>query len=291
VNKPVVWMLNKVKDSVFETKEVAEDTAYVHVAACMALGKKLLASVSHKQLLALTELAALYGQDDVLQLHVVLCGLCRQGKAAMREGSDVLIKLGDTHISEIDLGVYTLKCNEQKLIRHLEQVEVEKQKMVQEARVYARKNMRHAARSCLRKKHALDSCVAKRTSALDNIQSLLTHIEEAKSNAEVLEAYKLGAAALKSTFRESGLTEDSAANTMVEVEEVLNMHLEIEAALAKNMEPEDDLEYELAQLLTPEDTLEKQLKGLSVIADLPEPPDTVPAKPSSPKMPSMEPAL
>jgi len=107
------------------------------------LGNKLLASVSHKQLLALTELAALYGQDDVMQLHVVVCGLCRQGKAAMKEASDVLIKLGDTHISEIDLGVYMLKCNEQKLIRHLEQVEAEKQKMVQEARVYAGKNMRH----------------------------------------------------------------------------------------------------------------------------------------------------
>lgn len=108
-----------------------------------ALGNKLLASVSHKQLLALTELAALNGQDDVMQLHVVVCGLCQQGKAAMKEASDVLIKLGDTHINDIDLGVYTLKCNEQKLIRHLEQVEAEKQKMVQEARVYAGKNMRH----------------------------------------------------------------------------------------------------------------------------------------------------
>jgi len=38
VKKPVVWMLNKVKDSVFETKEVAEDRAYVHVAACMVSG-------------------------------------------------------------------------------------------------------------------------------------------------------------------------------------------------------------------------------------------------------------
>jgi hypothetical protein len=65
----------------------------------------------------------------------------------MKEGSDVLIKLGDTHISEIDLGVYMLKCNEQKLIRHLEQVEAEKQKMVQEARVYVGKNMRHAVSS------------------------------------------------------------------------------------------------------------------------------------------------
>jgi len=101
------------------------------------------------------------------------------------------------------------------------------------------------ARSCLRKKHALDSCVEKRNSALDNIQSLLAHIEEAKSNAEVrknmqrlyqivfcgfwcymsvwlqvLEAYKLGVAALKSTMKESGLTEDSAADTMVQVQEV-----------------------------------------------------------------------
>jgi len=37
---------------------------------------------------------------------------------------------------------------------------------------------------------------------------------------QVLEAYKLGVAALKSTLKESGLTEDSAANTMVQVEEV-----------------------------------------------------------------------
>jgi hypothetical protein len=37
---------------------------------------------------------------------------------------------------------------------------------------------------------------------------------------QVLEAYKLGVAALKSTLKESGLTEDSAADTMVQVEEV-----------------------------------------------------------------------
>jgi hypothetical protein len=41
------------------------------------------------------------------------------------------------------------------------------------------------ARSCLRKKHVLDNCVDKRTSALDNIHALLTHIEEAKCNGEV----------------------------------------------------------------------------------------------------------
>jgi len=37
---------------------------------------------------------------------------------------------------------------------------------------------------------------------------------------QVLEAYKVGVAALKSTLKESGLTEDSAADTMLQVEEV-----------------------------------------------------------------------
>lgn len=38
MKKPVVWLLNKVKDSVFKTEAVAEDTAYVHVAVCMVGG-------------------------------------------------------------------------------------------------------------------------------------------------------------------------------------------------------------------------------------------------------------
>jgi hypothetical protein len=48
--------------------------------------------------------------------------------------------------------------------------------------------------------------------------------------------------------------------------QALDVHCEIQEALAKTVEAEDDLECELVQLLTPADTLEKQLKGLSVIA-------------------------
>jgi len=34
IKKPVVWTFNKVKGSVLNTKEAAEDTTYVHIAAC-----------------------------------------------------------------------------------------------------------------------------------------------------------------------------------------------------------------------------------------------------------------
>jgi hypothetical protein len=104
----------------------------------------LLASVSHNRLLELSELAALCGQEDVMQLQVVVHELCRQGKAAIKEDNGMLIKLGDLHISELDLGMYTLQHNEQTLTRHIEQLETEKRVAIQEAKMYVAKNMRQA---------------------------------------------------------------------------------------------------------------------------------------------------
>lgn len=111
------------------------------------LGEKLLASVSHSQLFELSELALLRGQEDLMQLHVIVHELCQQGKAAIKEGNNLIIKLGDPHISELDLGVYTLEHNERTLTRHLEQLETEKRTAVQEAKMYVAKNMRQAV-SC-----------------------------------------------------------------------------------------------------------------------------------------------
>lgn len=111
------------------------------------LGRKLLASAIHNRLLELGELASLSGQEDLMQLYVVVHELCRQGKAAIKEGNGVLVKLGDPHISELDIGVYTLEHNEQTLIRHIEELETEKRAAVQEAKMYVAKNMRQAVSS------------------------------------------------------------------------------------------------------------------------------------------------
>ncbi|XP_021935983.1 charged multivesicular body protein 7 isoform X3 [Zootermopsis nevadensis] len=293
IKKPVSWTFNKVSNFVFNSmKMVSEDILYVHIGACKDLGNKLLASVNCNRLIELNELAVLCGQEDLEQLQAIVHGLCQQGKAAIKQGNAVLIKLGDPHISDLDVGVYTLQCNEQTLTRHIEQLEAEKQMAMQEARMYISKNMKQAARNCLRKKHVLDSCTDKRTSALDNIHLLLTRLQEAKSDVKVLEAYKLGVAALKSTLKGSGLTEDSAADIMVQVEEVLDVHREIQATLAQPLEAEDGLEDELTQLLVSQDTLEQDLTKLSIISDLPEPPDTMPAiHPPHRKLPIVEPAL
>jgi hypothetical protein len=118
--------------------------AAVFLVSLQELGNKLLASVNCIRLLELSELAILCGQEDLEQLQVVVRGLCWQGKAAIKQGSSVLIKLGDPNISELDVGVYTLQHNEQTLTKHIEQLEAEKQMAVQEARLFMAKNMRLA---------------------------------------------------------------------------------------------------------------------------------------------------
>jgi hypothetical protein len=82
-----------------------------------------------------------------MQLHVVVHELCRQGKAAIKEGNTLLVKLGDPHISELDIGVYTLEHNEQTLTRHIEELETEKRVAVREAKMCVSKNMRQAVSS------------------------------------------------------------------------------------------------------------------------------------------------
>jgi hypothetical protein len=81
VKKPVGWMLNKVKDSVFIFFFSAEDTAYVHVAACMVSGIiRILTSlmmyfrVWHSQKVSdLYLYTGLHVAEDTTYVHVISC--------------------------------------------------------------------------------------------------------------------------------------------------------------------------------------------------------------------------
>lgn len=66
----------------------------------------------------------------------------------------------------------------------------------------------------------------------------------------------MGVAALKQTFKAAGLTEDDVANTMDDVQEVLETHNEIQALLAEPLDSTTDegLEEELSDLLSQDKT-------------------------------------
>lgn len=72
----------------------------------------------------------------------------------------------------------------------------------------------------MRKKHELENCLDKRTNALFNIQTLLSKVHNAHTDAEVLESYKTALSSLQDTFKKSGLSEESVSKTMLELGEV-----------------------------------------------------------------------
>lgn len=55
---------------------------------------------------------------------------------------------------------------------------------------------------------------------LDNVQTLISRIGTAESDTKVLESYKSGLSALKSVFKENGISEDSVSDTMLEMADV-----------------------------------------------------------------------
>lgn len=60
----------------------------------------------------------------------------------------------------------------------------------------------------------------KRANTLHNIQTLLARVEDAQSDSEILDSYKTALARLRAMFNETGLTEESVSETMLELEEV-----------------------------------------------------------------------
>lgn len=265
VKSPLIWSFNKLKESLISSSENTVEAEYVHLGIVKAKGEALILASdteTKNSLFGLEQLKEIMEMksgtpisEEILQL--VVHWLRVQNLASMiTHGDKILVKLAKSKnqmkpITEADQAVYSLQQNERLLTKNIEQLELEKQQAEEEARNYLQRQMRQSAKSCLRKKKELEKRVEKRAIALDNVLTLLSHIREAESDAKILDSYKMGLSALKATFKEAGLTEDSVSDTLNSVQEVLDIHDEIQAALSEPVAPstDADLEKELAALL------------------------------------------
>lgn len=68
-------------------------------------------------------------------------------------------------------------------------------------------------------------------------------------------AYRSGLDALKYAFEQAGITEDSVDDTMADVQQVLDMHDDVQTTLSQPLNPSLDaeLEQELEEILNVED--------------------------------------
>lgn len=86
------------------------------------------------------------------------------------------------------------------------------------------------------------------------METLLVSVEEAQSNGEILDAYKIGSKALQNVLSESGLKYDNVDEIISDVKETIENHEEVQDAITNaNLidtgVDESELEQELKDLL------------------------------------------
>ncbi|KAK9508710.1 hypothetical protein O3M35_006202 [Rhynocoris fuscipes] len=269
IKTPFIWSFSKLKEALVEID--VNEVQYVYLGYLKEKSKSILSveRKSEKSLYTIDDLRKLIEPPDctIETAELILHWLKLNGKAtSCIIDNHELIKFtisttADRNITDREIAEFKLIKSKKSLMQSVNVLEKEKEKALNEAKEYLSKGMRQAAKSSLRKKKALDECIIKRITTMDNLDLLITRMRDTHSDAEVFDSYKTGLAALKTTFKETGLTEDNVMDTMNDLEEINEMQDEIQNALAHQLQPnnDEDLEEELSSILT-NAKLEEELK-------------------------------
>lgn len=303
MKKPVKWGFNKVKERVIQTKD--DNTKFIIIEIVQLQSEILFKHFEHlsetvvtlKDILNGIEGCGLSKDGTKLALHQLDC----QQKVFIEktdlndDPEKILIKFAGlnqkvTPITDFERSVYKLELEEKCLMKVIEKFEIDIKEADQQTRAYLKDGKKQLAKNCLRKKHTLEKNMEKRASTLENTQTLLSRIHETVQDRQTIEAFKTGSKTLKTVLSDSGITLDSVDETVAEVQEVLELHDDIQTTLGNtklyNFD-ESELEKELEDLLATDgdsgtgggtedkrnalsDSILKQLDGLNIsgVSDL-----------------------
>ena len=252
VKKPLVWSFSKVRSYVVNN-EINKETRYI---------LSILERKKESILIPFSELVKSCKScidknilDNTIML--ILIWLMREKKVVFRSDenqSELLIKIAahsSDSITEIEEGLYKLIKQENILIKEIELMEEEKVNIISEAKSYVTKGLRQVAKTYLRKKKELESTIEKRAQTLNNIQSLITSIQDTHTNTTVISTYKIGSDVLKK-LNSSCLSESNVKDIVDDLSEALEEQKEVQCILSESLKNDDsnvDLEKELAELM------------------------------------------
>lgn len=158
-------------------------------------------------------------------------------------------------LTDLETSIHTLEATERELSHVIGEMEVEMHNQEELAKQFLSEKKRVLAKNCLRKRNQMSVNLEKRTKCLENVQAILTKIHAVSGDAKVLEAYRLGTKSLQAALTGSGITLDSVEQVIHEMQDVIELHDDIQGAIS---EPaiveanEADLERELEELLEEE---------------------------------------
>ncbi|VVC42264.1 Hypothetical protein CINCED_3A010081 [Cinara cedri] len=241
VKSPLSWSVGRIKESILSpTTVVDEISEYVILHLVEDQANKLFNMISmndQSQIFFMddlqTRLCEIYNDNIAMtSTELIVHSLEIRNKVFVERGehlvaNKILVKVASSGknvepLSELEKNFFKLKETEKILIDEINKMDIEKESLTKEAKNYIAKNMKPIALTYLRKKKEIEKRVAKQLNSLDNVQSLISRIEESKYNSEVLKSYAHGLAALKLTAKDTGLTIDNVDETMAELAEVIN---------------------------------------------------------------------
>ncbi|XP_014282985.1 charged multivesicular body protein 7 [Halyomorpha halys] len=270
VKTPVVWSFAKLKTALMERD--IDDLEYVYINYLKKRSEEIVLRMENKNnnLYNTVEFQKLLTSEEIeidLETFDILVLWMQINKIILvhKLENDTLFKFIDgkknTSITDVDVSIYMLEKNKLSIEKAIEALEREKEELIETAKNFLRKGMRDTAKSYLRRKKALEKTLEKRINTSENIEILLSRIHEVSSDSKVLETYKIGLNALKATFKENGLSEDDVTNTISEIQEINEMHEEIQTALSEPVSTplESELEEELKSILESVKEVEKNI--------------------------------
>ncbi|KAF9961165.1 hypothetical protein BGZ65_011150 [Modicella reniformis] len=148
----------------------------------------------------------------------------------------VLIKTAPD-ITKADRGIIELRQACKRLEGQIENLESRIVQLTEKARVLVKKQQKLQAMSTLKQRKYLQDMLDKRIRSLDTLSSILFKIQLAETDAEILQAYKLGSMTLASVMAtknkdgEQILSRDNAEATMDHLAEVFADQQEIDEAM------------------------------------------------------------
>mgnify|MGYP002803553421 CR=1 FL=1 len=136
-------------------------------------------------------------------------------------------------IAETDLNILRLKKAEAMIQLQIKKLQSDINELQGIVVASVKQGLRNKAKKALSRKHLMLNTLDKKESLLLNTQDILHRIQDAHSDANVIEALKAGAQVFKTISKESGLTLDNVEKIMGEVEEVFDETAEIDRTISE----------------------------------------------------------
>jgi charged multivesicular body protein 7 len=269
--KPIGWGFSKVKERIITSPSDNEQKVFIVKSVVKhqanVLYNFILSHHKHK----------IISMDDLMKLVDDIEGLSKEGilyalqylsvhekKVWMEEGDEtnqhhkILLKFADLHktsqpITEIERSTYNLEHTENYLKNEIKEQELKIAELIKQALECKRVGKSKMALVYMKNKHRMEEDVLKKMQVLENIQNMLQTIRSSTSDKDIIDTYRMGSNAIKTTFSSAGMSLDNVNDIIEEMQEIFAEQEECQAAISEpirsNLKYDDaELEKELLEL-------------------------------------------